>query len=86
MHTYIHTRTTNATMLFRHKLELLLVMIFTFFAFMAYQEGTGSVAWIQWTTVSKIFFFVWVFDYYFTDDSKFVFDPDADNWRRRTEA
>ncbi len=30
--------------------------------------------------------FAHVFDRAFTNSSMFVFDPDADNWRRKTEA
>ena len=41
---------------------------------------------MQWATVVIVLFFTFVFDLAFTDDSNFLFDPDADNWRRKTEA
>eukprot|EP00542_Grammatophora_oceanica_P010193 CAMPEP_0194026508 /NCGR_PEP_ID=MMETSP0009_2-20130614/795_1 /TAXON_ID=210454 /ORGANISM="Grammatophora oceanica, Strain CCMP 410" /LENGTH=76 /DNA_ID=CAMNT_0038665211 /DNA_START=71 /DNA_END=301 /DNA_ORIENTATION=+ len=70
----------------RQKLQLLLILLFTFVAFAAYHEGTGSTAWLMWTTVVVLLAFTYVFDMAFTDESSFVFDPDADNWRRRVEA
>ena len=73
------------TMKFRHRLELFLLALLALFAFASYHEGTGSTLWLQWTTLAVFVTYIFVFDYYFTDDSKFVFDPDADNWRRRTE-
>jgi len=73
-------------MIFRQKLEALLIVLFSFIAFAAYHEGTGSTAWIQWATVVTILFYSFVFDLSFTGDSSFVFDPDADNWRRKTES
>ncbi|KAL7527658.1 hypothetical protein ACHAWF_002263 [Thalassiosira exigua] len=48
--------------------------------------GTGSTAWLQWLTLVIFLFFSYVFDVAFTDCNMFVFDPDADNWRRKTEA
>lgn len=71
---------------FRQKLTLFLVIFFTFVAFASYHQGTGSTAWIQWATVVTILFYSWVFDLSFSDNSNFIFDPDADNWRRKTEA
>eukprot|EP00814_Leptocylindrus_danicus_P008681 CAMPEP_0116024440 /NCGR_PEP_ID=MMETSP0321-20121206/12313_1 /TAXON_ID=163516 /ORGANISM="Leptocylindrus danicus var. danicus, Strain B650" /LENGTH=76 /DNA_ID=CAMNT_0003496161 /DNA_START=53 /DNA_END=283 /DNA_ORIENTATION=- len=73
-------------MALRHRLELTLLGLFILFAFASYHEGTGSTLWIQWATIATFMVYIYVFDYFFTDDSKFVFDPDADNWRRRTEA
>jgi hypothetical protein len=63
-----------------------LIIFFTFIAFASYHPGTGSVAWLQWTTLVVVLFFTLSFDMSFTDDSNFLFDPDADNWRRKTEA
>jgi hypothetical protein len=70
----------------RQRLQVLLILLFTFFAFASYHPDTGSTAWMQWGTVVVILFFTFVFDLAFTDDSNFLFDPDADNWRRKTEA
>jgi hypothetical protein len=70
----------------RQKLNLLLIIFFVFVAFASYHQGTGSTAWLQWTTVVTILFYTWVFDLSFSGDSSFIFDPDADNWRRKTEA
>jgi hypothetical protein len=70
----------------RQKIEAFLIVLFSFIAFAAYHEGTGSTAWIQWLTVVVLLFYTFVFDMSFSGDSTFVFDPDADNWRRKTEA
>eukprot|EP00562_Extubocellulus_spinifer_P022477 CAMPEP_0178626552 /NCGR_PEP_ID=MMETSP0698-20121128/8458_1 /TAXON_ID=265572 /ORGANISM="Extubocellulus spinifer, Strain CCMP396" /LENGTH=78 /DNA_ID=CAMNT_0020265761 /DNA_START=42 /DNA_END=278 /DNA_ORIENTATION=+ len=71
---------------FRQKLELFLILFFTFLAFASYHEGTGSTAWLQWATLVIFLGFTYTFDASFTDESSFIFDPDADNWRRKTEA
>lgn len=39
--------------------------------------------WIQFLSVLVIFFFIFIFDWAFTNESNFLFDPDADNWRRK---
>ena len=70
-------------MIFRQKLELLLILILTFFAFASYHEGTGGTAWLMWLAVISILAFTYVFDVSFADESMFIFDPDADNWRRK---
>ena len=63
-----------------------LLIFLTFLAFASYHEGTGSTMWLQYTTVIIFVMFAYVFDKIFTSDMTFVFDPDADNWRRKTEA
>jgi hypothetical protein len=79
--------TTKATkMNTRQRLQVFLLLFFSFIAFASYHPNTGSTAWMQWATVVIVLFFTFVFDLAFTDDSNFLFDPDADNWRRKTEA
>ena len=59
-------------------------MIFlTFLTFAAYHEGTGSVVWLQWLSVLAIMAFLLIFDLGFTNEHSFIFDPDAENWRRK---
>ena len=70
----------------RHRVELSLMLFLSFVAFASYHQGTGSTAWLQWLTLVVFLFFAYVFDVAFTDSSMFMFDPDADNWRRKTEA
>eukprot|EP00586_Coscinodiscus_wailesii_P006681 CAMPEP_0172480108 /NCGR_PEP_ID=MMETSP1066-20121228/5052_1 /TAXON_ID=671091 /ORGANISM="Coscinodiscus wailesii, Strain CCMP2513" /LENGTH=76 /DNA_ID=CAMNT_0013241131 /DNA_START=152 /DNA_END=382 /DNA_ORIENTATION=- len=70
----------------RQKLEIFLMLFLSLIAFATYHEGTGSVQWIQWVTFITLIFYTFVFDVSFTDESMFIFDPDADNWRRKTEA
>lgn len=67
----------------RQKLQLVLLILLILLAFAAYHEGTGGVAWLQWLTMIAIVAFLFVFDISFTNDSQFIFDPDADNWRRK---
>jgi len=70
----------------RQKVELIALIVLTFLSFASYHAGTGSTSWLQFTAVAVIIAFAFVFDVAFTDDSSFIFDPDADNWRRKTEA
>jgi hypothetical protein len=70
-------------MLFRQKLQVVILLWLTLLAFASYHPGTGGVAWLQWLTVISIFVFLFIFDLMFTNDSQFIFDPDADNWRRK---
>jgi hypothetical protein len=39
--------------------------------------------WLQWLTAFVMVAFLLVFDLAFTNDSSFLFDPDAENWRRK---
>jgi hypothetical protein len=59
------------------------MLILALFAFATYHEGTGGTGWLQWLTALSILAFVYIFDVSFTDESSFIFDPDADNWRRK---
>ncbi|EJK58347.1 hypothetical protein THAOC_21542 [Thalassiosira oceanica] len=70
----------------RHRVNLGLMLFLSLVAFASYHKGTGSTAWLQWLTLVIFLFFGYVFDVSFTNSSMFVFDPDADNWRRKTEA
>ena len=73
-------------MLFRQKLQATILLFLIFVAFASYHKGTGSTAWLQWAAVIVMLTFGMVFDLGFTDNKGFIFDPDADNWRRKTEA
>jgi hypothetical protein len=70
----------------RQTVQVLLLILFSFLAFASYHEGTGSTVWLQLTTLVVFLVMTLVFDLSFTDSSSFLFDPDADNWRRKTEA
>jgi len=70
----------------RQKIFLSLIIFLIFLSFANYHKGTGSTAWIQYATITIMFVFGFMFDLTFTDSSSFIFDPDADNWRRKTEA
>ena len=61
----------------RQKLELFLIVLFTLFAFASYSEYTASTAWIQWATLVIFLGFTYTFDASFTNESSFIFDPDA---------
>jgi hypothetical protein len=67
----------------RQKLTVIIMLFLTLLAFASYHEGTGGTAWLQWLAVLTILSFVFIFDVSFTDESSFIFDPDADNWRRK---
>jgi hypothetical protein len=69
----------------RHKITLALILFLSFVAFASYHKGTGSTAWLQWLTLVIFLTMGHVFDKAFTSSNMFVFDPDADNWRRKTE-
>ena len=64
----------------------MIIIFLIFLSFASYHKGTGSTAWMQFASIAIMFVFGLLFDVTFTDDSNFIFDPDADNWRRKTEA
>jgi hypothetical protein len=70
----------------RQRIQAILILLLIFLSFASYHKGTGSTAWIQYGTIAIMFVFGLFFDVAFTDSSSFIFDPDADNWRRKTEA
>ena len=61
----------------RQKIELALILFFTLIGFASYHPETGSTAWLQWLTLVILLFFTYTFDASFTDQSSFIFDPDA---------
>jgi Ca2+/Na+ antiporter len=66
----------------RQKINILLILFLILVTFASYHEG--STLWLQWLTVLTIFVYLLFFDMAFTNDSQFIFDPDAENWRRKT--
>jgi hypothetical protein len=66
----------------RQKLQVLLLLFLILVTFASYHQG--STAWLQWLTTVCLVFFAFVFDLMFTSDAHFIFDPDAENWRRKT--
>ena len=66
----------------RQKIQSLLILFLIFVTFASYHQG--STAWLQYLSVVTILAFVYVFDLAFANDSQFIFDPDAENWRRKT--
>jgi predicted permease len=66
----------------RQKLQVILLLFLILVTFASYHQG--STAWLQWLTVVSLLFFAFVFDLLFTTDAHFIFDPDAENWRRKT--
>lgn len=70
-------------MILRQRLQVLLLLFLAMLAFASYHQGTGGVAWLQYLALITILSFLFIFDLAFTNDSQFIFDPDADNWRRK---
>lgn len=68
----------------RQKIQLVVLLALIFFSFASYHPGSGSTQWLMWLTAVSFVAFVWIFDMLFGNDSQFIFDPDADNWRRKT--
>ena len=64
-------------------MQLMLIIFLSFVAFAS--ASSPTIMWIEWTTVIVILLFCLLFDLMFTVENDFVFDPDADNWRRKTE-
>jgi len=73
----------DSIMNLRQKLQVITLLVLALLAFSSYHAGTGGVAWLHWLAMITIFSFLFVFDMAFTNDSNFLFDPDADNWRRK---
>ena len=72
------------TMNLRQKLQVFILLLLVLFAFASYQPGTGGTMWLQWLSIITVSVFMLFFDCAFTADSQFIFDPDAENWRRKT--
>jgi hypothetical protein len=73
----------NYIMNIRQQLQVLILLLLTLFAFASYHSGTGGTGWLQFLSTIVILAFLFVFDLAFTGSSSFIFDPDADNWRRK---
>jgi hypothetical protein len=67
----------------RQRIQIWTLLVLILFCFASYHQGSGGVGWLQWLTAISIFVFLLIFDLAFTNDSQFIFDPDADNWRRK---
>eukprot|EP00519_Triparma_laevis_P010796 CAMPEP_0182510840 /NCGR_PEP_ID=MMETSP1321-20130603/29450_1 /TAXON_ID=91990 /ORGANISM="Bolidomonas sp., Strain RCC1657" /LENGTH=73 /DNA_ID=CAMNT_0024717387 /DNA_START=68 /DNA_END=289 /DNA_ORIENTATION=- len=67
----------------RQSFTFLLLLLLILFAFMS--SSSPTTLWMQWSVVVVLAFAALIFDVAFTDGKDFVFDPDADNWRRKTE-
>ena len=74
---YIATARAITMANLRQKIELALILFFTLIGFASYHPETGSTAWLQWLTLVILLFFTYTFDASFTDQSSFIFDPDA---------
>ena len=70
----------------RQKIQLAALILVSFLAFASYHPGTGNTLWLQYLMLLVMLAFAFVFDLAFMNESSFIFDPDADNWRRKTEA
>lgn len=68
----------------RQKIQVFILLLLILFAFASYHEGSGSTIWLQWLAIVAIASFTLLFDLAFTNESQFIFDPDAENWRRKT--
>ena len=68
----------------RQKLQIVILAVLILFAFASYHEGSGSTIWLQWLAVVTIMIYMFIFDVSFMNESSFIFDPDAENWRRKT--
>jgi hypothetical protein len=68
----------------RQKIQIILLIFLILFAFASYHEGSGSTIWLQWLAIIAIMTYMFIFDIAFTNESSFIFDPDAENWRRKT--
>ena len=65
-------------------LRILLVLA----AAMCYATYTPSdpiYFWMYWATIFVFLAFGYLIDVMFSDQSSFVFDPNADNWRRKVD-
>ncbi|KAJ0393647.1 hypothetical protein P43SY_007274 [Pythium insidiosum] len=65
---------------YRQRLQLLVIIFFTFIAFAAAEE-----AWMPWATLVIFLSMFLVADLLFLDDSQFQYNPDYKNWIRATD-
>ena len=79
---FAYSTHSSFTMNLRQKIQTILVLVLILFTFASYTEG--GTAWLQWLTALTLLSFMFSFDLIFSNDSQFIFDPDAENWRRKT--
>ena len=70
-------------MILRQKLQVVTLLALILISLASYHNGTGGTGWLQWLSVLMILAFAFVFDLLFANEGQFLFDPDADNWRRK---
>ncbi|GAB9472654.1 hypothetical protein Gpo141_00009827 [Globisporangium polare] len=62
---------------YRQKLQLLIIIFFTFIAF-----GAADDAWMPWATLIVFLSMILLTDLLFLDQSQFQYNPDYKNWAR----
>ncbi|CAG9331444.1 unnamed protein product [Blepharisma stoltei] len=64
----------------RHKTEVVIFVILVFIAFIARTDY-----WVSWTLLSIFWGVLCLFDWLFTNEKDFMFEPNFKNWQRITE-
>ena len=69
----------------RQKGEVAILVLFTVITFMYYNPADDTAEWITPFVVLLFIFFGFLMDMLFSDDMSFVYDPNPNNWRRKTD-
>ena len=69
----------------RQKFEVALLVIASILVYASYNPSDDTNAWISPLVLWIFFFFGVLMDFMFSDEMSFVFDPNPNNWRRKTD-
>lgn len=69
----------------RQQFELLLIGLTAVLIFLTYSPSDPGHFWMYWCTLLVFLVFGYLMDMMFSADMAFVFDPNPDNWRRKTD-
>eukprot|EP00608_Synchroma_pusillum_P008958 CAMPEP_0198419574 /NCGR_PEP_ID=MMETSP1452-20131203/309_1 /TAXON_ID=1181717 /ORGANISM="Synchroma pusillum, Strain CCMP3072" /LENGTH=81 /DNA_ID=CAMNT_0044139707 /DNA_START=78 /DNA_END=323 /DNA_ORIENTATION=- len=70
----------------RHRIEIGLLILLATLVFLTYSPEDETYFWQRWFVVLVMVAALVLVDFLFLDSNAMIFDPDTENWRRRTEA
>ena len=62
-----------------------LIALVAVITYLSYNPLDETNTWISWAVTLIFLLFGYLIDMMFSDDLAFVFDPNPENWRRKTD-
>lgn len=69
----------------RLQFEMTLIIIAGIMVFLTYSPSDPRYFWMYWCTLMVFLIYGYILDMMFSADLAFVFDPNPENWRRKTD-